>query len=194
MMSNPKKNQPNADDDEDVVSDADQPEGADPSNAGDAEVSVDENVKTLLAERDKYLELARRTQAEFENYQKRIRRDWETERKFAAQPVVSDLLPVLDNLERAMQSAPADESAQQFTEGVRLVHKQWIDVLAKHGVEPIPTVGEPFDPNQHEAIMQQPSDEYPPMTVLVATRSGYRFHDRILRPAQVIVSSATAHH
>lgn len=192
MMSNPKKNQPNADDDEDVVSDADQPEGADPSNAGDAEVSVDENVKTLLAERDKYLELARRTQAEFENYQKRIRRDWETERKFAAQPVVSDLLPVLDNLERAMQSAPADESAQQFTEGVRLVHKQWIDVLAKHGVEPIPTVGEPFDPNQHEAIMQQPSDEYPPMTVLVATRSGYRFHDRILRPAQVIVSSASA--
>lgn len=146
----------------------------------------------LLAERDKYLELARRTQAEFENYQKRVRRDSETDRKYAVAPILGDLLPVLDNLERALQSPPTDEASSQFVEGIRLLYKQWQGVLAKYGVQQIQAVGQPFDPNLHEAIMQQPSADYPPMTVLAETRSGYVLHDRVLRPAQVIVSAAAS--
>lgn len=144
----------------------------------------------VARERDKYLELARRTQAEFENYQKRVRRDWENERKYAALPVLTDLLPVLDNLERALQSPPSEPTAEKFVEGIRLLHKQWMDAMAKHGVAPVGVVGEPFDPNRHEAVMQQPSADYPPMTVLSVYRTGYVLHDRVLRPAQVIVSSA----
>ena len=146
--------------------------------------------KAIEAERDKYLELARRTQAEFENYQKRVRRDMDAERRYAAQPVISDLLPALDNLERALQSATTDPAAAKLVEGIKLVHKQWLDTLAKHGVTPIEAVGQPFDPNMHEAIMQQPSADYPPMTVMQTVRTGYQLHERILRPAQVIVSAA----
>jgi molecular chaperone GrpE len=149
-------------------------------------------LQSALAERDRNLELARRIQAEFENYQKRVRRDMESERRYAALPVLNDLLPVLDNLERALQSAPSEESVQGFVEGVRLLRKQWLDVLDKHGVRKIATDGESFDVNVHEAIMQQPSADHPPMTVLHTVRTGYQMHDRILRPAQVIVSASAA--
>jgi molecular chaperone GrpE len=164
-------------------------DSVDDSSSQSSQGSADDITATLqsiLAERDRFLELARRTQADFENYQKRVRRDMDSERRYASVPVLSDLLPVLDNLERALQSAPADDAAQAFVQGVRLLHKQWLDVLDKHGVTKVPTDGEPFDVNVHEAIMQQPSAEHPPMTV----RTGYQLHDRILRPAQVIVSAA----
>lgn len=153
--------------------------------------SIDQT-KAIEAERDKYLELARRTQAEFENYQKRVRRDLESERRYAAQPVITDLLPALDNLERALQSAANDAGAAKLVEGIKLVHKQWLDTLAKHGVTPIDAVGQPFDPNMHEAIMQQPAANVAPMTVLQTVRTGYQLHERILRPAQVIVSAAAS--
>jgi molecular chaperone GrpE len=150
---------------------------------------ADSALQSILAERDKFLELARRTQADFENYQKRVRRDMETERRFASVPVLTDLLPVLDNLERALQSAPANDATQGFVDGVKLLHKQWLDVLDKHGVTKILTDGHPFDANFHEAIMQQPSPDHPPMTVLHTVRTGFQLHDRVLRPAQVIVSA-----
>lgn len=151
---------------------------------------VSDDLEALRSDRDKYLDLARRTQAEFENYQKRVRRDWDADLKFAAQPILADLLPVLDNLERALDSAKGTEATGPLHQGIELVHKQWLDVLAKHGARPMAPVGAPFDPNQHEAVMQQPSAEHPPMTVLAVTRTGYTLHDRVLRPAQVIVSQA----
>lgn len=158
---------------------------------GDPTTGADQ-LKIVEAERDKYLELARRTQAEFENYQKRVRRDMDSERRYAAQPILTDLLPILDNLERAMQSAPADAASSKFLDGIKLVHKQWLDALAKHGVTPIAVDGTPFDPNVHEAVMQQPSADVAPMTVLQGVRTGYQLHDRVLRPAQVIVSAPAA--
>lgn len=160
------------------------PSGDDPPNGLDP----DSDLEALRSDRDKYLDLARRTQAEFENYQKRVRRDWDADRKFAAQPLLTDLLPVLDNLERALDSAKGAEATGPLHQGIELVHKQWLDALAKHGIFPMVPVGEAFDPNLHEAVMQQASADYPPMTVLASTRTGYTLHDRVVRAAQVIVS------
>lgn len=165
-----------------------QPQDANSQDSHDA--SGVNDISAIEAERDRYLELARRTQAEFENYQKRVRRDWETDRKYAAQPVLSDLLAVLDNLERAMQAATEAEKRSSLYQGIELVHKQWLDAMARHGAVPIEAVGQPFDPHMHEALMQQPTSEQPPMTVLATTRTGYMLHDRVLRPAQVIVAAA----
>jgi molecular chaperone GrpE len=182
MNSNTEPTDDRVDDAFDRGHDADQQESAGQETSADATPSI-------LAERDRYLELARRTQADFENYQKRVRRDTESERRYAYLPILGDLLPVLDNLERALQSAPTDESSQGFVAGVRLLHKQWLDVLDKHHITKVPTDGQPFDVNIHEAVMQQPSANHPPMTVLHTVRTGYQLHDRIVRPAQVIVSA-----
>jgi molecular chaperone GrpE len=176
----------------DMTEPVDQNSTDSPSDSPPPSNDADSALQSILAERDRYLELARRTQAEFENYQKRVRRDVETERRYASVPVLTDLLPVLDNLERALQSAPADDSTRSFVDGIKLLHKQWLDVLDKHGVTKVPTDGQPFDVNFHEAIMQQPSPEHPPMTVLHTVRTGYQLHDRVLRPAQVIVSATPA--
>jgi molecular chaperone GrpE len=163
-----------------------------PEEAGDDQFSPEEStgeLAALAAERDKYLDLARRTQADFENYQKRVRRDIEAERRFAILPIAVDLLPVLDNLERALAAVAPESVEQQLAEGIRLVRKQWLDVFDKYDVRPIQADGQPFDPNQHEAVMQQPSPDLPPMSVLTTVRSGYTLHERVLRPAQVIVSA-----
>lgn len=145
-------------------------------------------LKNLLAERDKFRDAALRARADFENYQKRVARDLESERKFAAQPLIVDLLPIIDNLQRALDSAGADGGS--IVAGVQLVQKSLLAALEKHGIKPIIPGDEPFDPNQHEAVMQQPVANKPPMTVVQTVRSGYRLHDRVIRPAQVIVSSA----
>lgn len=179
----PKRDDPGASDPHsDAPEQVERPADDDPD--GESEAAL------LKRERDKYLDLAKRTQAEFENYQKRAAREREADRRFAAWPVVLDLLPVLDNLERALESAKGNDATSALREGIEIVHKQWLDALAKHGVAPIAPLGEPFDPNQHEAILQQPSDEHPPMTVVGVARTGYRLHERILRPAQVIVSAS----
>jgi molecular chaperone GrpE len=144
----------------------------------------------LTAERDKYLDLARRTRADFENYQTRVRRDMDAERKYAATSLVAELLPVMDNLERTLDAAKGNEAAATLVEGVEIVRRQFADTLAKFGVVAIKPQHELFDPNQHQAVMQQPSNEHPPMTVLHTVETGYKMHDRIIRPAKVIVSAA----
>lgn len=151
------------------------------------------DLEKLIAERDHYLEMARRSRADFENYQKRISRELQTERKYALQPLLGDLLPVLDNLDRALEAAGGDFDgpARGLLEGIRMVRKQWLDALERHGVQAIQPEGQPFDYNCHEAVMQQPSDQ-PAMTVLKTLQTGYRLHDRVVRPAQVIVSLGPA--
>jgi molecular chaperone GrpE len=144
----------------------------------------------LTAERDKYLDLARRTRADFENYQTRVRRDMDAERKYAATSLVAELLPVMDNLERTLDAAKGNEAAATLVEGVEIVRRQFADTLAKFGVVAIKPGNEPFDPNQHQAVMQQPSADHPSMTVLHLVETGYKMHDRIIRPAKVIVSAA----
>jgi molecular chaperone GrpE len=140
--------------------------------------------------RDEYLDLAKRTQADFENYQKRMQRDRATELRFAQAPLATDLLGALDNLERATAAAEKAGEKGPLVQGVAMVHSQLLDVLRRHGVTRMEALGQPFDPNLHQAVMQQPSKDHPPMTVVLVLESGYLIHDRVLRPARVAVSVA----
>jgi molecular chaperone GrpE len=140
--------------------------------------------------RDEYLTLAKQARADFENYQKRNQRDLATERRFAQSPLAGDLLPALDNLERAIAAAQQAGDKGPLAQGVAMVQNQLLDVLRRHGVTRMDALGKPFDPNLHQAVMQQPSAEHPPQTVLQVLEQGYLLHERVLRPARVIVSMA----
>lgn len=140
-------------------------------------------------QRDEYLELARTTRADFENYQKRFQRDLATERRFAQMPLAGDLLPALDNLDRALAAANQAGDQGPLVQGVALVQNQLLDVLKRHDVTRVEAQGQPFDPNLHQAVMQQPSADHPPQTVLQVLEQGYMLHERVLRPARVIVST-----
>jgi molecular chaperone GrpE len=125
-----------------------------------------------------------RTQADLENLRKRNDRQREEVQKFANERLLKDILPIVDNLERALSSS-ADGAS--LLEGVRLVLRQFADVLTRNGVKAFSAVGEPFDPSRHEALMQQESD-LPPNTVVSEMAKGYLLHDRLVRPAAVVVS------
>lgn len=140
--------------------------------------------------RDEYLYLAQRTRADFENYQKRMKRDRDEERRFAQIPLASDLLTALDNLERAIAAAEQAGDKGPLAQGVAMVQTQLLDILRRHGITPIQAEGQPFDPNCHQAVLQQPSKDHPPMTVLQVLERGYMIHERVLRPARVVVSTA----
>jgi molecular chaperone GrpE len=138
-----------------------------------------------------------RAQAELENYRKRAQRELADERRYALVPLVRDLLPVVDNLQRAIDATPTrsvseGEGLTSLLDGVKMVSAQFEAVLKQHGCVPIETVGTPFDPNQHEAIGQEPSNEHPAGTVTRSFQAGYKLHDRVVRPAQVFVSTGPA--
>jgi molecular chaperone GrpE len=140
--------------------------------------------------RDENLALAREERADFENYQKRSQRDLATERRYAQTPLAGDLLPALDNLERAIDAAQKAGESGALVQGVAMVQSQLLDVLRRHGVIRIEAQGQPFDTNLHQAIMEQPTSDFPPQTVLQVLEQGYRIHERVLRPARVIVARA----
>jgi len=155
--------------------------------------SVDlELLRKKAAERDEFLSLLQHVRADFANYQKRILKEIEATRRFASQPLVLDLLPGLDNLERALLSSEPAANSSGLLEGVRMVHQQIIAALARHGVAPIEAAGRPFDPTFHEAVMEQPNADNPDGTVLQELQRGYCLHDRVIRPAKVIVSRHTS--
>lgn len=139
----------------------------------------------LNAARDRQLRL----HAELENVRKRMTRTLEEERRYACLPLARDLLPVVDNLERAIQAAEQQEHAAALLEGVRLVAAQLTDVLRRHHCVTIEAQGALFDPHLHEAIAQLPSPDTEPGHVSLVTQTGYQLHDRVIRPAQVIVAA-----
>jgi molecular chaperone GrpE len=139
-------------------------------------------------ERDQFLELLRRTRADFENYQKRARREREDERRYLHGPVVLDLLPVLDNLERATTAAAGVCDTDPLAQGVALVRAMFLDGLRRHGVTPIPAHGRPFDPFLHHAVARTTAPGRRPNTIVRVLKQGYRIHDRVLRPAEVVVA------
>ena len=151
-----------------------------------------------LAEKDANYDRWLRAQAELENFRRRARKEAEETRKYSAIPLVRDLLGAIDNLERAIQAAGTMQddhertSQEPLIEGLRLVSKQFVDVLAGHGVNAIDAVGLTFDPALHEAVVQVPSPDHPPMTVLEEVEKGYTLHDRVVRPAKVVVSGSAA--
>ena len=158
-------------------------------SAESAPVSDSQELERLQADLNEAQAQMLRAQAELENFRKRVRREMEEERRFAAAPLLRDLLPALDNLERAVEAAGKSEGAAGFVDGVKMVVQQIVQALEQHGCRRIPAQGEPFDPHFHEAIGQQPSPEHAPGIILFETRTGYQLHDRVLRPAQVMISA-----
>ncbi|MEE3369666.1 MAG: nucleotide exchange factor GrpE [Planctomycetota bacterium] len=132
-----------------------------------------------------------RSQAELENSRKRMRREMDEQRRFAVFPLLSDLLPVVDNLGRAVQSANENRDAESLLAGVQMVASQLTAILEQHSCQKIAAAGELFDPNLHEAIGQQPSPECPEGHVAHVALEGYCLHDRVIRPSQVLVSTGT---
>jgi molecular chaperone GrpE len=130
-----------------------------------------------------------RLQAEMQNLRNRTAREIADERRYAALPILRELLPVVDNIDRAIEAAEKAGEAENLLAGFRLVRQQLATILAQHQCEPIEADGEPFDPNFHEAIQQQPSADVPAGHVLMVVQEGYKLHDRVVRPAQVIVSA-----
>src|SRR5215218_2010578 len=155
----------------------------------DAKEAVEEDDPLARAqrERDEYLDLARRAQADFENYRKRAAKEAAAAGERAKSGLVRELLPVVDNLERALTSA--NEGEQHLAEGVRLVHSELIAVLERNGVEQFDPRGERFDPAEHEALSMRGEDGSEPGVVLDVVEKGYRANGTILRPARVVVSS-----
>jgi molecular chaperone GrpE len=129
-------------------------------------------------------------QAELENFRKRTRKDYEDQLRFAALPLIEDLLQVRDNLMRALEAAnTAAGSVESLQAGVNMVAKQLDDILAKHGIRPIPSIGETFDPNYHQAIAQAPSETHELGTIAIEATTGFQMHGRVVRPSQVVVST-----
>lgn len=158
--------------------------------AWDAEIARrDEEIARLRSELDQAKDRALRSLAELDNYRKRANRTIEEERRYALMPLLRDLLPVLDDLRRAIDSAQSAADAAALRDGVELVARKFEGVLAKHHCKPIDALHQPFDPNYHEAVLQQPSSEFPPNTVLQVVRTGFTLHERVVRPSQVIVST-----
>jgi molecular chaperone GrpE len=146
-----------------------------------------DELSQAVRQRDEYLDQLQRTRAEFANYQKRSKAQADADRGYMVSALALDVLSVLDNFERAIDAARA-ANAPAIVDGLDMVHRQMLSALGKHGIEPIAVVGEPFDPNHHEAVMQQPDASKPEGTVVAELARGYKLRDRVLRPAKVAVS------
>jgi molecular chaperone GrpE len=152
----------------------------------------DDPVAGLQADLDRFRDLAMRSRADFENYKKRSARDKEEAIKYANTSLLEKLVPIVDNFELGLEAARGEGEKSPIYSGMSLVLKQLQDFLAENGLQPIEAVGQKFDPNLHEAIAHEPSDEVREGVVIRQTRRGYRFKDRLLRPSAVVVSSGPA--
>jgi molecular chaperone GrpE len=149
---------------------------------------ADDELTTLRREvaelRDKNLRLL----AETQNQQKRAQRDRQDVLRYAEAEFARELLVILDDFERTQEAAKAATDAKTVADGVRIVYDHFLKVLCAHAIAPIEAIGRPFDPAVHEALLQQPSDEYPAGTVMQELARGFTMHERVLRPSRVIVS------
>jgi len=176
---------------------ADDPKGSDPAvgPAGGAEgpeSTVEQLTKQLAdktAEASRNWDLYLRERAETENFKKRMQREKSEALRFAVEPLARDLLPVIDNLERAVDHAAAGGNGQPLLEGVRLVLKSALEVLERHGITRIEAAEGPFDPSQHEAVAQVPDARRQPNQIVQQFEPGYSLHDRLIRAAKVSVSA-----
>jgi len=140
------------------------------------------------AQSEEYLHLLQRVQADFDNFRKRTMHEREEWAKYCSMRLALNLLPVLDNFERALHAGGDD--LNKFMEGMELIYRQLKDILEKEGVQPMETIGQDFDPNFHEAVMHEPNQDYPDNTIIEEFRKGYLLADRVLRPAMVKVAKS----
>jgi molecular chaperone GrpE len=151
------------------------PEAADPLAQAQAEAAKN---------KDAWL----RSAADFDNFRKRTKRDLDEARRASREEVLRALLPVFDNLDRAIQSSARSSDVKAMVDGLSMVHRQFVDALGREGITKVPTVGQSFDPSIHEAIQQVDTDEHPPGTVISEVQSGYSQGGRLLRAAMVVVA------
>jgi molecular chaperone GrpE len=157
----------------------------------DHEAQLEHDLEELSAKAEKadeYLELAQRTKADFENYRKRATREVAAAQDRGIAKLALELLPAVDDLDRALQATDGHEESDPVVSGVKLVHAGVLAALARLGIEPYSPVGERFDPQHHEAIAQQPVDGAAPGTIVEVYQRGYRLGDSVLRPARVVVA------
>lgn len=158
---------------------------------GGADVSAEDQLEKLQEERDNAIDQALRAQADAQNAQRRASQEVEKARKFALERFCSELLPVVDNLERALDAADRENAAMKtFAEGVELTLKSFRDALQKFQIEALDPAGEPFDPQFHQAMSMVENPDAEPNTVLAVMQKGYTLNGRLVRPAMVMVSKA----
>lgn len=141
------------------------------------------------ARADEYFNRLLRVQADFDNYRKRTQKEKAEFWKYASEPLVSALLPVLDNFQRALETPPGD--VDKLLEGVKMIYRQLKEILENEGLKAISAKGEEFDPTLHEAVMQEKTDQYPDNTVMEELRTGYFYKDKLIRPAMVKVARSS---
>jgi molecular chaperone GrpE len=154
----------------------------------DGNMSFSETLEMEKQKKDEYYELLQRNQAEFENYRKRTLKEREQFSKFKNQDLMLDLLEIIDNFDRAKSAGEQSKDFDSFFEGITLIHKRLMEVLQKHSLTRIPSVGEPFDPEYHEALMTEKTDTCPDHTVTEEFQCGYLLHDRVIRHAKVKIA------
>ena len=179
------------------------------SDDNDKDISVDEETETEQEETDPIKILEKKLQkaevdsknshdrllratAEFDNYKKRSERELGEFRKFANERLIKDLLPVMDNLERAVESSTKEDASSGIIEGVEMTLKEIYKVLENFNLKCLESEGKVFDPNFHQAVLQEETDDYAENTVIKVMQKGYILHDRLIRPAMVVVAKATS--
>jgi len=163
---------------------------ADPRPPDTAE-EVEHDLDELLSQRDEYLDLAKRTKADFENFRKRMSAEVGAAAVRGKAEAIREVVPVLDDLERAIQAAgldPEGDSPDGLAHGVLLVFRSLREALTRNGIEPVDPEGEKFDPQLHEALSTRPADGAQPGTVVEVVQKGYRFGEQLVRPARVVVA------
>ena len=154
------------------------------------ETEQPDEITSLQQERDDLYERLLRTTAEFDNYRKRTERERSSLYESAAAQVLQELLPAIDDLERALRATETggDPALERYRQGFELIHRQLLEILRRRGVEPLEVVGEAFDPEWHESVATEPADGRPDGEITVESRRGYRIGQRLLRPAMVRVA------
>lgn len=196
-MNNPK-NQGQDQKENEVTEDRDTPVEvdveADTDGTGDEAGDLQGQLEKSREEAERFKDMALRAEAEMQNVQRRAERDVANAHKYGLEKFVQNLLPVIDSLEKAIEAAEQSEgeaeSGDAILEGVRLCHKLFLDVLGKQDVEVIDPEGEPFDPNEQEAVSMVEHPEMEPNSVVSVIQKGYKLHGRLVRPAMVLVSKA----
>lgn len=164
------------------------------SESTSEDVLEGDQLAQLEAEVEKYKDVALRAEAEMQNLRRRAERDVQNAHKFGTERLLQNLLPVLDSLEKAIEASEAAGQSEDDPqlEGIKLCSKLFINVLTKEGIEALDPLGEPFDPNLHEALSMIENPDLEPNSVMTVIQKGYRLNERLVRPAKVMVSKASS--
>ena len=152
---------------------------------------LNKKLEEVEKEKNEFSDRLLRNMAEFDNYRKRVVREKEDLIKYGNEKFAFDILSVMDNFERSLEQARKSQEVEPVIEGIEMIRKQFVSALEKFNVKPFESVGEPFDPERHEAMAQQEHDEYEENTVIEEYQKGYHLNEKLLRPARVIVSKNT---